>query len=114
VDDLIAFLKARLDEDVKVARDATFWTGGVPEWTARAEPDWVHIARHDPARVLAEVEAKRRIIDRAEFVANHGPARDHVRALDMTTGASAALRDVLRLLALPYADHPAYREEWRP
>ena len=25
-----------------------------------------------------------------------------------------ALRDVLELLALPYADRPGYREDWRP
>jgi hypothetical protein len=25
-----------------------------------------------------------------------------------------ALEDVMRLLAMPYADRPGYREEWRP
>lgn len=55
----------------------------------------VHIARHDPARILAECEAKRAIV-----------AYDHV---DLATYI-----DMTRLLALPYADHPDYREEWRP
>jgi hypothetical protein len=64
--------------------------------------------------VLAEVQAKRRIIDRYEFVTSHGPAVDHRRAMDMTTGAAAALRDVLRFLTGPYADVPGYRPEWEP
>lgn len=57
-----------------------------------------HIARHDPARVLRDVEAKRRIIalwERSEFCER------------------IALDDVLDLLALPYADHPNFRQEWR-
>lgn len=66
------------------------------------------------ARVLADIDAKRRIVERAQFVDNHGPAVDHDRAMDMTTGASAALRDVLKLLALPYAGRDGYQKRWRP
>ena len=58
-----------------------------------------HIARHDPARVLAECAAKRlilRIWFESEFC-----ERD-------------VMNDVIDALALPYADHPDYREEWRP
>jgi hypothetical protein len=73
-----------------------------------------HIARHDPARVLAEVEARRRIIDEHEVTdqgcetcGNYDPTGLHEYRTDgpCTT---------LRLLALPYADHPDYREEWKP
>ncbi|MET8827527.1 DUF6221 family protein [Streptomyces sp. NPDC004610] len=56
-----------------------------------------HIVRHDPARVLAETDAKRRVLAWA-LTAPPSPSRDHV----------------LRLLALPYADRPGYREKWRP
>jgi hypothetical protein len=59
-----------------------------------------HIASHDPARVLTECEAKRRIVE----------ACAEVLAYD----AEALPQDVLRCLALPYADHPDYREEWKP
>jgi hypothetical protein len=52
-----------------------------------------HIARHDPARVLADVEAKRRIVE-----------WDAEQPVD---------RGVLNILASVYADHPDYREEWR-
>jgi hypothetical protein len=56
MDDLIAFLQARLDED---ERSAHAWLPfGNPDAAARD-----HIARHDPGRVLAEVAAKRAILD---------------------------------------------------
>jgi hypothetical protein len=68
-----------------------------------------HLARHDPARVLAEVEAKRRILDLAgEWQAAAGPGADFARQ------AAVVLDRTLRLLALPYADHPDYDPEWRP
>ena len=51
-----------------------------------------HIARWDPARVLAECEAKRQLIER---VGNPDWAG-------------------FRILALPYADHPDYQQEWKP
>jgi len=46
----------------------------------------------DPGRVLAECEAKRSIV---ELISSPGP-------------------QALRLLALPYADHPDYLPEWKP
>lgn len=68
-----------------------------------------HIARHDPARVLAECEAKRRIVE--EYEANFWPDPGDREALtDASSAASPAA--MIRLLALPYADHPDYREEW--
>jgi len=73
-----------------------------------------HIARHDPARVLADIEAKRRIValhDRAHRCAVYTQAGDSefcewVPAFDACS--------TLQLLALPYADHPDYQPEWRP
>jgi hypothetical protein len=147
VDDLIEFLRARLDDDEQVARaaggdrwvermgDVTsealdkgdygprgYWVASASfscegEAEALHEGHAAHIARHDPARVLAEVDAKRRILD--EVV-------DEATGLDMSVDGDRRVgsRDtttepylgtvLLRLLALPYADHPDYREEWRP
>jgi hypothetical protein len=69
-----------------------------------------HIARHDPARVLAEVGAKRRIIDLFAGVASElGDV-----PVSPYEGYASGLRDAVRLLALPYADRPGYRDEWRP
>jgi hypothetical protein len=72
--------------------------------------DGAHIARHDPARVLRDVAAKRRILALA----------DKTRAwTDGSAGATAGyaaaiVSDTLRLLALPYVDHPDFRPEWSP
>jgi hypothetical protein len=132
-DDLVAFLRAREAEREQVARRARATrvhdSARKQHWHANGHAirdmdghlvtgrqarsaEAAHIARHDPAWVLADVEAKRRIIDRYKFVDNHGAAVDHVRALDMSTGARAALLDVVKMLALPYAQHPDYRQEW--
>lgn len=116
MDDLLAFLNARLAEDeqgaVAIFRDHT-WSayreGGTDGWAVEGahsgEPSCIigdeamanHVARYDPARVLADVAAKRRIIDAC--------TRDGVDLNDWW---------LFELLALSYADHPAYREEFKP
>ncbi|MDR7253693.1 hypothetical protein J2X46_002683 [Nocardioides sp. BE266] len=98
--DLTDFLLARVAEDADVARVAgasdpssrsSIWTSlrsgraGVCDHGPRGS---VEI---QPDRVVAECEAKRLIVKRW---GGHDP--------------------IIRLLALPYADHPDYREEWRP
>jgi hypothetical protein len=68
-----------------------------------------HIARHDPARVLAEVAAKRRIVGMLSSIV---PAKE---TNPIKSEDAVALADwTLRLLALPYADHNDYRQEWGP
>ena len=127
MDDLVAFLTAMLDADEVAAKGAAvpndengggeiwevspaggvdgahgpvyFHDGGIPT----AEQD-AHIARHDPARVLAEVAAKRAIL--AEF--------EEARGLHSRRDEVAALYFSLRQLAAVYATHPAYRPEWKP
>ncbi|WP_017596562.1 DUF6221 family protein [Nocardiopsis potens] len=139
---LLEFLNARLDEDTDQARyaasmaDGAEWraeyhevvrreAGGdrknrqVAEGTAFGGADVArHIARHDPARVLREVRAKRRLarfalaqaaaVD-AEYGCRHGA--DEIAAgecPDHRPEVDAGLR----ALAAVYADHPDYREEW--
>jgi hypothetical protein len=117
MDDLVQFLRARLDDDAATATAA----GGGP-WTdeegfADVDP-WFelpaelanHALRHDPARVLAEVDAKRQILD---GYAQLHTSRDrlHDTALHLQ---HHVLGSVVRLLALPYADHPDYQDAWRP
>lgn len=78
-----------------------------------------HMARHDPARVLAEVGAKRRIVKR------HRPWREDEDDVTVSGGRLQAGQcyecegqwvpcPTLRLLALPYAAHPGYLAEWAP
>lgn len=90
MDELVTWLRARLDDDERVARAATYW-GDLPLGHLASDLE-AHLIHWMPPRVLAEVEAKRRILD----------------AYEDETGY------LLRLLALPYADRPGYREEWRP
>lgn len=103
-DGLVDFLRARFDEDEAPARAADAGLGNVlnqVEYSdSAAEADERHIARHDPARVLREVEAKRRVVDRYSWLREHGDTGD--------------MAWVLPLLAAAYADHPDYRPEWAP
>ncbi|WP_413104527.1 DUF6221 family protein [Streptomyces sp. Inha503] len=97
---------------------------GEPEvHEARAECDTrdaEHIARHHPTRVLAEIEAKRRLMAEVfsyeakidgEWGCGHS-ADDIAAGLCPETDPSEIT--ALRLLALCYADHPDHRDEWRP
>jgi len=56
------------------------------------------IARHDPARVLAECAAKRAVVERYVYLADHGDSGD--------------ARWVLAALAQPYRDREGWRDEW--
>jgi Family of unknown function (DUF6221) len=111
MDDLIAFLRARLDEDEATADGLQFacrLPDKVPDFTAcggpAAEAYWRHF---DPARVLREVAAGRLLLRQFELRGNS------VRAtVQPPTGG--VWDDLLRMLALPYADHPDYRPEWKP
>jgi uncharacterized protein DUF6221 len=128
---LAAFLLARIDDDRRQAEQATPgpWhdvriDDGTDGWNVEARgaqrtdrdvavdharpaegacrrSDAAHIARWHPARVLAECDAKRRIIE-----LQRSDLRDDPQDWEAD--------EVLRLLALPYAGHPDYRAEWRP
>lgn len=77
----------------------------------------LHIARWDPARVLAEVEAKRRIVEwhrPTSAPPGYLPNCEGCWEDSGMDGAPTYPCRTLRFLALPYADHPDYREEWKP
>ena len=63
-----------------------------------------HIVRHDPARVMRQCKSFRRIVD----MWTDADARDSEGIVE------DALRPVLDALAAIWADHPDYREEWKP
>jgi hypothetical protein len=72
-----------------------------------------HIARHDPARVLAECDAKRRIVELcAEQVSVAEQQVDEQIDRSFNAGAAFAAHNTLLTLAAVYADHPDYRAEW--
>lgn len=93
--------------------DTAHTDGGVAGFVASAENEAYaeHIARHNPSRTLAEVAARRQIIDDYEkqaWIMDQGHRTPELES------AQAARETVLRCLALPYASHPAYRDDWRP
>jgi hypothetical protein len=70
-----------------------------------------HVYRWTPKRVLAELDAKRQILD------VHQPDDVLDQPHCITCGDWPTVPwpcRTVRLLALPYADKPGYREEWRP
>ncbi|HEX5541969.1 MAG TPA: DUF6221 family protein [Micromonospora sp.] len=130
MDELVRWLGQQLDEEAEAAQRAfsgqadpeNGWGVYRPEWQQHTtitphvgviheavQAD--HVVRWNPARVLREIDAKRRII--AEHrqaqprwcVACDVPGDYQGREFGCTT---------LRLLALPYSDRPGYRPEWRP
>ena len=78
-----------------------------------------HFTRQGPARVLRDIEARRALV--FEHADEGGDCRVCARPSNETNELGYAFHEPLpypcrtvRLLALPYADHPDYREEWRP
>lgn len=138
MDDLVRWLGVQLDEDQRIAEAARgqgegrwhhetsypngyVYDGGVQpvvyDESTPSPEEAEHIAAHDPARVLREIDAKRRIMECHEaWVASNGDTicgrcgREHI---DGRPGGHFPCQ-TLRLLALPYADRPGYVEEWRP
>lgn len=66
-----------------------------------------HVARHDPARVLAECEAKRSIVKL------HYPLDDDPEPFCWNCDEERWPCGTMVALASPYADRPGFREEWR-
>lgn len=130
--DLIAFLDARLDEDERDARYATPGPWHIPENDPLAycvdSPDGsgricrfgdrvrsddvrnsLHIVRHDPARILREVEADRRLLAAYAEVA-HMDIPDPEP--EFAYGRAVGLGEAVRLRAANWSDHPDYQPEW--
>ena len=136
VTSLVEFLRARLDEDEQIARAAMFnngrWrrTGQWAHPTSVARdygPDVVpeqggslawdnngHIARHDPARVLADVAANRAILDAyaERFSAARQDGSDPPPFSPYRAGVVVGLDTPIKHLASVYADHPDYDQSW--
>lgn len=131
MDDLIAFVRAQLDADERVAQAAGgAWTaleispahvtweilraGGVV--AEAAKPDAQHIALWDPARALAEIEAKRQILELhsgGDFPADPDELGGYSWTAHCTRCGEPAPCAEVRLLALPYVGRDGWREDWR-
>ncbi len=104
---LVTWLRAQLDEDEQ--REV------LAAAVMRLRPSTAQFGN----RLLAEVAAKRQILDMAEQAANDAatkPGYDAVARLrtNLAKVTAPELERVVRLLALPYAGRPGYDETWRP
>jgi hypothetical protein len=126
--DLVEFLRAALDEDERVALEAVddYYYLDEGEATLR------FLEYHDPARVLAEVAAKRAILDlheswpvlvETEFSTTEDADRMTLqmskRIAWLTNqeyrarfGDEPPTSPIIRAMAQPYAGRPGWREEW--
>lgn len=118
--ELVAFLRARLDEEEREATDAA----GDEQYQRWALNDASDLNEgyivSTALRVLADVAAKRRIVEL------HAPRPDYVTeggaeyGREIEVGQTCVIEDdvypcdTLCLLALSYAGHDGWREEWRP
>ena len=97
------FLLARIAEDERHARKLAE--------TDRRPVLSLAVTVNHPERLLLEVEAKRRIVDLHSGPDYWESADFHLCVDSMTANSDC---ETLRALAMPYADHPDYREEWKP
>jgi hypothetical protein len=103
--DLVAWLRAQLDDDERNTR--ALWNhDGAGTRTFRGTP-------FDHARVLRAIAAKQAVLDHYEriqrYVDGLEPPADEAYTL-----AEGAVSRSVQYLATEYADHPGYRESWRP
>lgn len=100
MDALVAFLRARVDAEAAEPPDNLHLS-----WCDRAQ-EYVYAGApcdcDNPARIVREVEARRLVLDEVRDMYQGDPYQEGVHAVTLA-----------KLLALPDAGHPDYREEWR-
>ena len=140
--DLAKFLEARIAEDRLLALTSCAGSND-REWTAEPEGMFegrildsrgetvvydegspthaqaMHIARHDPARVLREAGAKRKILayhapEFTDYRDGDGIERGTYECTECDPGGSPDNWPcrTMRALAAVYADHKDYQQEW--
>ena len=114
MEDLIAWLRAQLDEDERVIRG---WASACVHVEACFDGSSDFLDRFTEDRMLAEVDAKRQLMEL------HRPVRKRSTGSDGGVIEDCKMCDhfpaqypcaTMRLLALPYADRSGYRQEWAP
>jgi hypothetical protein len=125
---LTDFLLARIAEDEAAANYANTgvrWESWNRSWDTEPQRDIAgggirlftvptlydeHVARHDPGRVLADCEAKRRIVESYQWYVDHANSPN----ASASYGEHLQAERHARYLAATYADHPDYHPDWRP
>ncbi|MFE1949991.1 DUF6221 family protein [Streptomyces sp. NPDC059524] len=111
MDDLVQWLRAQLDEDERVNQS-------LEDWHAMG-CESIPVAGYNgpfpcdcgvPGRIEREIDAKRQMLGYLF------PALEQTDQLieGEWNGHDDLAGKLLSLLALPYADRPGYRDDWRP
>jgi len=113
VTDLPDFLLARIAEDEALA------TAVNPDPVIRTSDSAVvaFLDAWHADRVLAECAAKRRLVELAKAADAKDksiPREDVKQSTMILVGTIDGLVLAMMCAALPYADHPDWREEWKP
>lgn len=134
--------RAAIKHPAPADADAVYvhWSRRDTGWVPAASGEWTEgsalLARHDPARVLTECAAKRQIVRLHEswpVLVEQPPEFDQTNTVSTVSmrvtqriawltqqeyrtrfGDEPPTTPILAALALPYAGHPDFREEWRP
>ncbi|MBX7464946.1 DUF6221 family protein [Streptomyces sp. NPDC057910] len=125
--DLVQFIRGRLDEDASRASNwhdleceihthlGTGLAAAVAASRMFADVPGAVCDCGGPARVLADVEAKRQILaECSDWYDKVNASTTEKYPMPDLAGRFEVAMPILRLLALPYADRSDYREEWRP
>lgn len=108
--DLLPWLREQIEEDRRLADEAQ---GGCFHFDNCTGIGGEFYEAWDPARVVAECDAKLAIIELHDR--NHEcSSRDDDGEIDNCSWIYEATCSTVRLLALPYSGRPGYREEWKP
>jgi hypothetical protein len=126
---LTEFLLARIAKDEMIAQAASTEDAlrpyGDPEIELVPIENWGDLAREylggqfgdqaarwHPLRILAECEAKRRIVELHDR-SHECSVYDHHGEIDNCSWEPGGDCSTLRLLAFPYSDHPDFQPGWR-
>lgn len=113
--ELTEFLLARIAED-----EARFRTSGGEGTSGDMNADYIETLHE---RLLAECEAKRRILaehprDGSMLLVGYEECGTCADGVPLDVDGQPVRKDwpcpTIKALALPYADHPDYQDEWRP
>lgn len=119
--DVVEFLRERLDEDEEIARRVVDrWYIDTDGCASRPIEQWadgedrlpnhhnVWFLVHDPARVLRDVDAKRKIVE----AYHEGRENPECLTNPMWHALVYQLKRTCHALASAYSDHPDYLREW--
>lgn len=115
--DLARWLGEQFDADEQEARRGYLKAEPIPDYDGWNDSTTAGLPPAVAARVLREIDAKRRILDECAYW-HDKLAKEAAEPPPIPYPGLGQILDavtpILRALALPYSDRPGYREEWRP